>query len=111
MVGLSVAAAQRSLPLSLAIMGFSKSSIWTAPVLLVSSLIVGNSCAYSDGAAGHNDILIVKSRDSAFYRPTIQGLIRGLKARGYDNRTGQDMTVIALSGDELKDQRCKFADR
>jgi putative ABC transport system substrate-binding protein len=43
-------------------------------------------------------IVVVKTRDMAFYNPTVDAFTRGLKSRGYDTDKGIKIVVVALSG-------------
>jgi putative tryptophan/tyrosine transport system substrate-binding protein len=55
--------------------------------------------------ASKSRVLIVKTRDSAFYNPMVEGIIAGLKARGF--RVGEqiDLIVIALVGKADEDTK------
>ena len=55
----------------------------------------------ADSGSPKRRILIVKSRDIAFYAAAAQGFANGLKSRGYGDTT--DIAVIALSGDKNQD--------
>jgi len=65
---------------------------------------------FEPGIAGnadptHRQILIVKSRDNAFYSQTQQGFVDGLKTRGYSTKDSINLDVISLTGDADKDQQ------
>ena len=49
-------------------------------------------------------ILIIKTRDIPFYAPAVQGLIDGLKSRGYRSRERVDLKTIALTGKQDADR-------
>ncbi|MEO7717749.1 MAG: ABC transporter substrate-binding protein [Capsulimonas sp.] len=74
-------------------------------ILLVLMAAVYGFCAPALAASGASKrrVLVVKSRDIAFYAPSSLGFIKGLKSRGYGDST--DIAVIALSGDKDKDQQ------
>ncbi|MGI4791618.1 MAG: ABC transporter substrate-binding protein [Janthinobacterium lividum] len=70
---------------------------------LVLSLFGLGIPGYADPPQRH--ILIVKSRDNAFYSQTQQGFVDGLKTRGYSTKDAISLDVIALTGDADKDQQ------
>ena len=50
-------------------------------------------------------VLIVKTRDSAFYNPMAEGILAGLKMRGFRAGEQIDLTVIALVGKADEDTK------
>jgi putative ABC transport system substrate-binding protein len=52
----------------------------------------------------HFRIIIIKTRDIPFYAPAVQGLIEGLKAKGYRVRDRVDLKVVALTGRQDSDR-------
>ena len=62
------------------------------------------------GTAGYGDqprkhILVIKSRDNAFYSLTLQGFVDGLKTRGLGTKDATQLDVISLTGEPDKDQQ------
>jgi putative ABC transport system substrate-binding protein len=75
-------------------------------LLLVGLLIVlVTSASYGDTSTARKRILVIKSRDIAFYNPTLDGFVQGLQSRGYYNPGTMDLKVIALTGDIDKDMQ------
>jgi putative ABC transport system substrate-binding protein len=85
-------------------------AFWTTIAVFGVALGICETNAVAASSSTRVTILVVKSRESAFYTPTLQGFIAGLKNRGYDDGSGRDMKVIALTGDENKDQQILSAD-
>lgn len=74
--------------------------------LALASLSFGTK-ANADPPQRH--VLVIKSRDNAFYSPTLQGFVDGLKKRGYSAKDSSKeaiaINVIALTGESDKDQQ------
>ena len=49
-------------------------------------------------------IVVIKTRDIPFYAPAVQGLIEGLKSKGYRVKERLDLKIVALSGKEDADK-------
>src|SRR5690242_9128371 len=43
-------------------------------------------------------VVVIKTRDIPFYAPAVQGLVEGLKSKGYRIRARLDLKVVGLSG-------------
>ncbi len=75
-------------------------------ILLRAGLAMAFVCAWSlslaladsDAKESRQRVVIVKSRDNAFYAPTAQGFINGLKSRGYRSGERIEIHTIALTG-------------
>lgn len=71
--------------------------------LLLAFLLFLSACnAASNAQNQHSDthlrIIVIKTRDIPFYAPAVQGLIEGLKSKGYRVRERIDLKIVALSG-------------
>jgi len=69
------------------------------------AFVIGITSAYGDSSGPRKRILIVKSRDSAFYTPTLNGFVKGLQNRGYYDPSTTDLRIIALTGQSDKDSQ------
>jgi putative ABC transport system substrate-binding protein len=75
----------------------SRAQIWLMSFLMIcaGSGIAGGQ---AEPAAAKKRIVVIKTRDIPFYVPAVQGLIDGLKSKGYRVRERLDLKVIALTG-------------
>ena len=61
--------------------------------------------ACSARLAARPRILILKTRDNAFYNALVEGLVNGLKTRGFRNGSQIELVVATLSGDSDADSK------
>ena len=64
-----------------------------------------SACAPKMARAAKARVLIVKTRDSAFYNPMVEGIIAGLKTRGFRSGEQIEPVIIALSGKPDEDAK------
>ena len=81
--------------------------IFQIQLSMMAALILFLPIFGTQGKAGtpRKHVLVIKSRDNAFYSPTLQGFVDGLKSRGYGTNNAVDLEVMALTGDADKDQQ------
>jgi putative ABC transport system substrate-binding protein len=70
------------------------------PAITLLIILAGNAPpgAQNQPSQAHIRIVVIKTRDIPFYAPAIQGLIEGLKSKGYRVRERLDLKIVALSG-------------
>lgn len=86
---------------------FQKAMKWTLVKigLIIAAQIAMISCPAVAANTARTNILAVKTRDIAFYEPTLQAFLHGLDSRGYSTTKDVNVTVVALTGDPDKDRR------
>jgi putative ABC transport system substrate-binding protein len=73
---------------------------WTHVWLILQVLfgVCGVAPVMGQRPASQIRIVVIKTRDFPFYLPAVQGLIDGLKSKGYRIRERLDLKIIALTG-------------
>jgi putative ABC transport system substrate-binding protein len=66
-------------------------------------LLLVTTSAFADNVPAKRRILVIKSRDIAFYNSTLDGFLHGLETRGYYSTDTVDLDIMALTGDSSKD--------
>lgn len=85
--------------------------LWAAlpPLLLLAGAILAAASsaeARRQAAVGRQSVLVIKTRDIAFYKSAVDAFARGLKTRGYGPAAGRvELSVIALGGNPEADKR------
>jgi putative ABC transport system substrate-binding protein len=75
--------------------------------ILIASALLIVIISPSQGDSGNlkKRILVIKSRDSAFYTPTYAGFVLGLQSRGRLTANASGLTVIVLTGNSSADDK------
>ncbi len=80
---------------------------WTRLFALTTPLITFGHSSLGAQTQSHDAqvrIVVIKTRDIPFYAPSVQGLIDGLKSKGYRVKDRLDLRVVALSGKSQADK-------
>lgn len=74
-------------------------------LVLLAGIIAPAGATIVGATGGRLPVLVIKTRDIAFYRAAVDALARGLKARGYDPGARLELRIVGLSGQSDKDRR------